>query len=79
VVVTGTPALEDYVADGVTALVVPPGDAAALRQRLRDATGDDDLRARIGRSAREAVEQSFSARAMWATIAHDLLALRGGG
>jgi glycosyltransferase involved in cell wall biosynthesis len=79
VVVTGTPALEDYVSDGVTALVVPPGDAAALRQRLRDAAGDDDLRARIGRGAREAVEQSFSARAMWATVARDLLALRERG
>lgn len=75
VVVTGTPALEDYVSDGITALVVPPGDAAALRQRLKEAYGDDDMRAVVGYNARQAVERSFSARAMWATVADDLLEL----
>jgi glycosyltransferase involved in cell wall biosynthesis len=75
VVVTGTPALADYVDDGVTALVVPPGDAAALRRRLAEAAGDDDLRAHVGHNAREAVERRFSARDMWATVADDLRAL----
>jgi glycosyltransferase involved in cell wall biosynthesis len=74
VVVTGTPALADYVIDSMTALVVPPGDAGALRDRLVEAVTDDSLRARIGRKAREAVEASFSARDMWAKVAHDLLA-----
>lgn len=76
VVVTGTPALTDYVADGETALVVPPGDADALRVRLVEAARDDSLRAQVGRNARESVERSFSARAMWGTVANDLLALR---
>jgi glycosyltransferase involved in cell wall biosynthesis len=76
VVVTGTPALEDYVADGETALVVAPGDAAALRRRLLEAARDDGLRAHVGHKAREAVERSFSARAMWEAAADDLLALR---
>ena len=75
VVVTATPALADYIDDGVTALVVPPGDAASLRQTVVEAAGDDGLRAHVGHNAREAVERSFSARAMWATVAHDLLAL----
>jgi glycosyltransferase involved in cell wall biosynthesis len=73
VVVTGTPALEDYIADGVTALVVPPGDHAALRRRVMEAARDDPLRAQIGRQAREEVVRSFSARKMWATVADDLL------
>jgi glycosyltransferase involved in cell wall biosynthesis len=75
VVVTGTPSRVDYVADGVTALVVPPGDAGALRQRLLEVAGDDELRADIGQNARRAIERSFSARTMWATVAHDLLTL----
>jgi len=73
VVVTGTPALADYIDDGVTALVVPPGDVAALRRRLVEAASDDNLRASIGRAARQTVQRSFSARTMWSTIAADLL------
>jgi glycosyltransferase involved in cell wall biosynthesis len=75
VVVSGTPALADYVADGSTALVVPPGDPAALRLRLLEAAGDEDLRAHIGLNARRSVEQTFNAASMWATVANDLLSL----
>ena len=75
VVVTGTPGLADYIDDGVTALVVPPGDAAALRRRLAEAAGNDELRAQVGHNARQAVERSFSAQAMWSTVAEDLIAL----
>jgi glycosyltransferase involved in cell wall biosynthesis len=75
VVVTGTPALSDYLTDGVTALCVAPGDARALRRRILEAAGDDDLRAHVGRHARYAVEHSFNAGAMWATVADDLRAL----
>lgn len=76
-VVTATPALADYVDDGVTALAVPPGDPAALRERIVEAAGDDALRRRLGAGGRAAVEATFNARAMWATIAKDLLDLRG--
>jgi glycosyltransferase involved in cell wall biosynthesis len=76
-VVTETTSLAGYVADGVTALSVPPGDAGALRRRIVEAAADSDLRAHVGRNAREAVERSYSARAMWATVAMDLLALTG--
>jgi glycosyltransferase involved in cell wall biosynthesis len=75
VVVTETPALADYVVDGVTALSVLPRDPAALRRRITEAYLDDGMRWRVGRNAREAVVRSFSARAMWATVAHDLLEL----
>jgi glycosyltransferase involved in cell wall biosynthesis len=75
VVVTGTPAMADYVLDGKTAFVVPPGEPDAMRDRLVDVARDDTLRAVVGRNAREAVERSFSARSMWGTVADDLLAL----
>jgi glycosyltransferase involved in cell wall biosynthesis len=77
VVVTATPALADYIADGVTALAVPPGDAAALRRRIVEAAGDTTLREHLGQNARDEVQRSFTARAMWATVAHDLLSLCG--
>jgi glycosyltransferase involved in cell wall biosynthesis len=76
-VVTETTSLAGYVADGVTALCVPAGDAGAMRRRILEAAGDSDLRAHVGRNARDAVERSYSARAMWATVAADLLALSG--
>jgi glycosyltransferase involved in cell wall biosynthesis len=76
-VVTETTSLAGYVADGVTALCVPPGDAGAMRRRILEAAGDSDLRAHVGRNARDAVERSYSARAMWATVAADLLDLSG--
>lgn len=68
-VVTDTPAMRDYLNDDVDALLVPPGDAAALRAALERAAGDGDLRRRIGTAARAAVERTFNARAMWAAVA----------
>lgn len=38
VIVTDTLAVRDYVEDGVTGLIVPPGDAGAMREALRWAT-----------------------------------------
>lgn len=75
VVVTETSALTDYLSDGVTALAVPPEDPAAFRERLIQAIGDEDLRTRIGRGGRAAVEDRFNARTMWADVATDLRSL----
>jgi glycosyltransferase involved in cell wall biosynthesis len=68
-VVTDTPALRGYVEDGTTALVVPPGDPAALRKALDRAYSDDDLRRRIGAGARRSVEERFNSMEMWQRIA----------
>jgi glycosyltransferase involved in cell wall biosynthesis len=59
-VATDVPGCRDLVVDGVTGLLVPPGEpaqlAAALLRLLRDAA----LRAQMGAAARARVEQTFS-------------------
>lgn len=71
-VVTDTPAMRDYLDDGVNALLVAPHDSGALRSGIERAWADDVLRARVGAAARQAVEQQFNAVAMWRRIAEVL-------
>ena len=52
--------LVDAVEDGVTGLLVPPGDVAALRAALERLLGDAELRARLGTAAREKAVQELS-------------------
>lgn len=52
VVATAVGGLVDAVEDGVTGLLVPPGDVAALRAALERLLGDAELRARLGAAAR---------------------------
>jgi glycosyltransferase involved in cell wall biosynthesis len=77
VLVTDTPALRGYFRDGETALAAPASDAGRIRERLLELVGDDRMRARLGEAGRVAVEERFSARAMWSTIAGDLRLLAG--
>jgi glycosyltransferase involved in cell wall biosynthesis len=72
-VVTGTPAMSDYLHDGVDAVLVPPHDGDRLRVALQRAVADAELRARLGAAARAAVEERFNARTMWATVARLLV------
>ena len=46
--------------DGVTGLVVPPGDAAALAGALRRLLEDDALRVRLGEQARRRARREFT-------------------
>jgi rhamnosyl/mannosyltransferase len=46
--------------DGVTGLVVPPADAAALRAALERLLADDELRERLGGQARERALREFT-------------------
>jgi rhamnosyl/mannosyltransferase len=49
---------------GESGLVVPPGDAAALRGAIVSLASDDGLRRRLGEGARRRVEQEFTAGRM---------------
>jgi len=47
--------LTDMVEEGVTGLLVPPGDEAALRQAMERLLADPALRARMGEAAKRKV------------------------
>lgn len=53
VVASDLPSVAEVVRDGETALLVPPGDVAALAAAVTRLRDDPDLRLRLGRCARE--------------------------
>jgi glycosyltransferase involved in cell wall biosynthesis len=55
--------LAEVVVDGETGFLVPPGDTAALGDRLARLVGDRRLAARLGANARDHVLQRFTWRA----------------
>jgi glycosyltransferase involved in cell wall biosynthesis len=70
VVATAVGGLVDAVEDGVTGLLVPLREPAALRSAIQQLLEDADLRARLGAAARDAAHERFSwAVATAATIA----------
>lgn len=54
--------LLDLVEDGVTGLLVPPGDVAALRAALERMLADPDLRARMGAAGQERARRLLSGK-----------------
>jgi glycosyltransferase involved in cell wall biosynthesis len=80
VVATAAGGLADAVVDGETGLVVPVGDAAALRSALERLLGDAELRARLGAEARRRAGELFgletAARATIAAYEAALAAVR---
>jgi colanic acid/amylovoran biosynthesis glycosyltransferase len=60
VVATAVGGLADAVEDGVTGLLVPPRDPAALRAALERLLADAELRQRLGAAGRERAEELFS-------------------
>jgi glycosyltransferase involved in cell wall biosynthesis len=68
-VISGSEGILDYAIDAETCLVVPCGDADAMRAAITRLRGDPDLRARLGRAARAFVEQNCSAQASAAHLA----------
>jgi glycosyltransferase involved in cell wall biosynthesis len=63
--------LRELIRDGVTGLLVPPGDSAALAAALRRLAGEPDLRQHLARSAREYVLANHT----WAGVARRVLAI----
>jgi glycosyltransferase involved in cell wall biosynthesis len=55
IVAPAYPAIADVLADGETALLFPPLDEEAMREQLRRLVCQPQLRARLGRQARERV------------------------
>jgi glycosyltransferase involved in cell wall biosynthesis len=68
VVASATGGLLDLVDDGVTGVLVPPRDVAALREALRRLLADEELRARLGAAGRERARERFS----WDVVAPEL-------
>ncbi len=62
VAATSGGALPEVVEDGVTGILVPPGDAPALAQAIRTLMGDPELCRRMGQAGRERVLEKFSWR-----------------
>jgi glycosyltransferase involved in cell wall biosynthesis len=57
VVAPDQPNLRECLVDGDNALLVPPGDGAALGRALARLAGDADLRARLGARARATIDE----------------------
>jgi glycosyltransferase involved in cell wall biosynthesis len=64
VVVTHTPGLEDYIENGKTGILVPPGDHDAMARALIELIADPDRCRRIGDAARETTLANFSTQVM---------------
>lgn len=60
VVASNVGGLPDAVEDGVTGLLVPPRDVAALRAAVERLLSDADLRARLGTAGRRRAQDAFS-------------------
>ena len=60
VVAAAVGGLTDAVEDGVTGLLVPPRDPAALRSAIERLLGDSALRERLGAAARAKARLDFS-------------------
>ena len=72
-VVSDIAGVRDYVRDGETAVLVPPGDIDALKVAVESLWKDPERRARIGRQAKSAVDGEFG----FAAFARRCVALAG--
>jgi len=66
--------MEEVIEDGVTGLLVPPGDAGALARTLCALEKDAGVRARLGQAARDAVREHT-----WDDIVAYVISLTGAG
>ena len=60
VVATDSGGIPEFVEDGATGVLVPPGDDAALARALDRVLGDDGLRSRLAEAGRAAAEARFA-------------------
>lgn len=76
-VVTDTPAMREYVDDGVTGVLVALDDPDALRITVTDLLGDDIRRRSIGENARHRSLAEGGSAAMWSAVAEVVNEVRG--
>jgi glycosyltransferase involved in cell wall biosynthesis len=62
VVALSVPALRELVEDGVTGLLVPPGNTGALAAAITRIVSDHELQARMGEAARERFEENYAGK-----------------
>lgn len=75
VVCTRTPGISDYVVEGESAILVPPGDPGAMAAAIKQITDDDTLAREMGAAGRRFVAESRTSRRMsnqLATMMEDL-------
>lgn len=77
VVATDVGAIASAVADGVTGLLVPPGDAVALAAALERLAGHPGLRERLGSIGRRRAEREFALERCTARLREHLEAVHG--
>ncbi|MBU1853369.1 MAG: glycosyltransferase family 4 protein [Candidatus Omnitrophica bacterium] len=64
VIATKVGGIVDVVDDGVTGLLIPPGDSTALSEAMVKLLSDRGLRERMGRAGREKIDNKFGAQTM---------------
>ncbi|SDI99678.1 Glycosyltransferase involved in cell wall bisynthesis [Frankineae bacterium MT45] len=64
VVVTGNPGIDDYVTDGETGLLVPPGDQAAMSRAISQLLADPQRAAELGAAGAARVRANFTSEIM---------------
>jgi glycosyltransferase involved in cell wall biosynthesis len=72
VIVSASPGLAEYIEDGTTCCVVPPGDPVALRNAIDDLLANTATRRRLGINARRFVVKNCSAETSAAQLAEVL-------
>jgi len=63
--VAATPGLSDYIVDGITGMIIKPGDTYALASAIKEMSLNHDLRQRMGKNAREHALDNFSPSVHW--------------
>ena len=71
VIATRVGGIPDKIEDGISGLLVPPGDVEALARAISAAVSEPELLAEWGVEARRVVDESFS----WRKRVHELIAL----
>lgn len=71
---TASPAMQDYVTDGVNGILVPVRDPVAMAQLIGDLLADDERRKALGSSAAATVRGNFGLRQMWHSVSELLSA-----